>query len=119
LVNCKACCIQSYFRHPGEDLPWGTAGPLALTHYIKKNRLTAHAAEPDVFSRSIGRRRRKYLPLTLRCEVVSLPEPKQCIYGTRRSNTVKRKKSRLPRFLGKYAGVTRVGLQMSFKFALN
>jgi Alpha 1,4-glycosyltransferase conserved region len=32
-----------------EDLPWGTAGPLALTHYIKKNRLTAHAAEPDVF----------------------------------------------------------------------
>lgn len=32
-----------------EDMPWGTAGPLAVTHYIKKNRLTAHAAEPDVF----------------------------------------------------------------------
>ena len=32
-----------------EDLPWGTVGPRALTYYIKKNRLTAHAVDPDVF----------------------------------------------------------------------
>jgi hypothetical protein len=32
-----------------EDLPWGTAGPRALTHYIKKNGMTAHAAGPEVF----------------------------------------------------------------------
>lgn len=32
-----------------EDMPWGTAGPRALTYFIAKNGLTTHVAPRDVF----------------------------------------------------------------------